>query len=72
MRFVAEDLEFLSVFGNQAAVAIENSKLYNKEFEEDARSREQELMSLVDDRTRNLQVEKEKAEKAMSVAEEAN
>lgn len=71
MRFVAEDLEFLSVFGNQAAVAIENSKLYNK-IEEDARSREQELMSLVEDRTRNLQVEKEKAEKAMSVAEEAN
>ncbi len=71
MRFVAEDLEFLSVFGNQAAVAIENSKLYNK-IEEDARSREQELMSLVEDRTLNLKVEKEKAEKAMSVAEEAN
>ena len=71
MRFVAEDLEFLSVFGNQAAVAIENSKLYNK-IEEDARSREQELMSLVEDRTRNLQVEKEKAERATSVAEEAN
>jgi signal transduction histidine kinase/pSer/pThr/pTyr-binding forkhead associated (FHA) protein len=71
MRFIAEDLEFLSVFGNQAAVAIENSKLYKK-IEEDARSREQELMSLVEDRTRNLQVEKEKAEKAMSVAEEAN
>jgi signal transduction histidine kinase len=71
MRFVAEDLEFLSVFGNQAAVAIENSKLYNK-IEEDARTREHELMSLVEDRTRNLQVEKEKAEKAMSVAEEAN
>ncbi len=71
MRFVAEDLEFLSVFGNQAAVAIENSKLYNK-IEDDARSREQELMSLVEDRTRNLQVEKEKAERATSVAEEAN
>lgn len=71
MRFIAEDLEFLSVFGNQAAVAIENSKLYKK-IEEDARSREQELMSLVEDRTLNLKVEKEKAEKAMSVAEEAN
>jgi signal transduction histidine kinase len=71
MRFVAEDLEFLSVFGNQAAVAIENSKLYNK-IEEDARTREHELMSLVEDRTRNLQVEKEKAERAMAVAEEAN
>jgi len=71
MRFVAEDLEFLSVFGNQAAVAIENSKLYNK-IEEDARSREHELMSLVEDRTRNLQIEKEKAERAMSIAEEAN
>jgi signal transduction histidine kinase/pSer/pThr/pTyr-binding forkhead associated (FHA) protein len=71
MRFVAEDLEFLSVFGNQAAIAIENSKLYNK-IEEDARTREQELMSLVDDRTKNLQIEKEKAEGAMAVAEEAN
>ncbi|HSE42940.1 MAG TPA: ATP-binding protein [Acidobacteriota bacterium] len=71
MRFVAEDLEFLSVFGNQAAIAIENSKLYNK-IEEDARTREQELISLVDDRTKNLQIEKEKAENAMAVAEEAN
>lgn len=71
MRFVGEDLEFLSVFGNQAAVAIENSKLYKK-IEEDARDREAELRRLVDERTQELSLEKERAERAMILAEEAN
>ncbi|HSP07411.1 MAG TPA: ATP-binding protein, partial [Acidobacteriota bacterium] len=71
MRFVGEDLEFLSVFGNQAAVAIENSKLYRK-IEEDARNRETELRRLVDERTLELSLEKERAEKVMILAEEAN
>lgn len=71
MRFVGEDLEFLSVFGNQAAVAIENSKLYKK-IEEDARDREAELRRLVDERTHELSLEKERAERAMLLAEEAN
>ena len=71
MRFVGEDLEFLSVFGNQAAVAIENSKLYRR-IEEDARNREQELQRLVDARTHELNEQMERAEKAMVIAEEAN
>ncbi|HNW29533.1 MAG TPA: SpoIIE family protein phosphatase [Spirochaetota bacterium] len=48
--FTHEDAELMSVFMNQAAIAIENAYLYNN------------LESLVDDRTRELQVRTEELE----------
>lgn len=64
VRFGPEELEFVSGFANQAAIAIENSRLY-KRLEEEAKNREKELVALVEERTRSLA-------DAMIAAEEAN
>lgn len=63
-RFTDEELEFMTGFANQAGLAIENSKLYQK-IEEEAHSREAELKKQVDERTRSLF-------EATALAEEAN
>jgi signal transduction histidine kinase len=62
-RFTDEEMEFLTGFANQAGLAIENSRLY-KRIEEEARSREHHLQLLVEERTRSLFEEKERAEAA--------
>lgn len=64
VKFGDEDLEFVAGFANQAAIAIENSRLY-KALEEQARNREKELVDLVEERTRELA-------RASAEAEEAN
>jgi signal transduction histidine kinase len=63
IKFGDEDLEFVSGFANQAAIAIENSRLY-KTMEDQARNREMELVALVDERTKELAGAMEKAEEA--------
>ena len=84
-QFAEQELEFLTGFAGQAAIAIENSMLYRK-LEEEARRREGELLTLVDERTANLtralkeadnarkeaERQKEIAELAMAAAKEAN
>jgi signal transduction histidine kinase/pSer/pThr/pTyr-binding forkhead associated (FHA) protein len=64
VKFGDEELEFVAGFANQAAIAIENSRLYKK-LEEQARNREKELVALVEERTRDLV-------RASAEAEEAN
>jgi len=63
VKFSQEDLEFLTGFANQAAIAIENSRLY-KQLEDQARNREMELVALVEERTRELAIALEKAGEA--------
>lgn len=52
-RFSVGELKFLDGFANQAGLAIQNSRLY-KQLEEEARLREEKLILLVEERTRNL------------------
>ncbi|HSE39431.1 MAG TPA: ATP-binding protein [Acidobacteriota bacterium] len=52
-QFAEQELEFLAGFANQAAVALENSMLYTR-IEEQSKTRESELLRLVDERTKNL------------------
>jgi serine phosphatase RsbU (regulator of sigma subunit) len=70
-RFGDEELEFLTAFANQAGLAIENSRLYNR-IEDEARSREEHLQLLVHERTHSLFQEKEKAEAASLEAKKAS
>ena len=84
-QFAEQELEFLTGFASQAAIAIENSILYEK-LEGESRRRETELLRLVEERTRNLsqalveadkarkdaERQKEIAELAMAAAKEAN
>jgi len=84
-RFAEEELEFLTGLANLAAVAIENSILYRK-LESESHEREQELLTQVEERTKNLAqalVETENARKeaegqrqlaelAMAAAKDAN
>lgn len=84
-RFADEELEFLSAFASQAAIAIENSRLYLR-LEAVAKAREEELLALVEERTKNLaqallemensrkeaERQREIAELAMASAEDAN
>jgi signal transduction histidine kinase len=76
--FGEDDLRLLVGFANQAAIALENTEL-TRQLAEAARARERELMVLVDERTRELQLALEKAQEATreadrqrSLAEEAN
>lgn len=84
-QFAEQELEFLTGFAGQAAIAIENSMLYRR-LEEEARRRETELLRLVEERTSNLsqalleadkarkeaERQREIAELAMAAAKEAN
>jgi signal transduction histidine kinase/pSer/pThr/pTyr-binding forkhead associated (FHA) protein len=84
-QFAEQELEFLAGFANQAAVALENSMLY-KHIEEQSKAREDELLKLVAERTKNLsdalneadnarkeaERQREIAELAMAAAKDAN
>lgn len=84
-QFAERELEFLTGFAGQAAVALENSMLYRR-LEEESRRRETELLRLVEERTSNqaqalLEADKarkeaerqrEIAELAMAAAKDAN
>jgi signal transduction histidine kinase/pSer/pThr/pTyr-binding forkhead associated (FHA) protein len=84
-QFAEQELEFLTGFANQAAVALENSMLY-KHIEEQSKARESELLKLVAERTKNLsdalneadnarkeaERQREIAELAMAAAKDAN
>lgn len=84
-HFAEAELELLSALAAQSAIAIENSRLYLR-LEAEAKAREDELLALVEDRTKNLAMalleteksrkesdrQKEIAELAMASAEDAN
>lgn len=84
-HFAESELEFLAALASQSAIAIENSRLYLR-LEAEAKAREEELLALVEDRTKNLALtimemeksrkeaerQKEIAELAMASAEDAN
>ncbi len=66
--FSEDDLKLLAGFANQAAIALENAALLAR-MQEEARKREQELIVLVEERTKNLREEKERADTARAEAE---
>lgn len=84
-HFAEAELEFLAALASQSAIAIENSRLYTR-LESEAKAREEELLALVEDRTKNLALalleteksrkeserQKDIAELAMASAEDAN
>jgi signal transduction histidine kinase len=67
-QFAEQELEFLTGFANQAAVALENSMLY-KHIEEQSKARESELLKLVAERTKNLSDALSEADNARKEAE---